>query len=46
MSAILSQIIRRQIATSAQRWSNAATAGEHSGKFIIFPILFLKVLIL
>ncbi|XP_073813736.1 cytochrome c oxidase subunit 6A levy [Musca autumnalis] len=34
MSAILSQIIRRQIATTAQRSSgHAATAGEHSGGY-------------
>lgn len=32
MSAILSQIIRRQIATTAQKSTgHAATAGEHSG---------------
>lgn len=32
MSAIISQIIRRKIATSSARLSNAAVAGDHSGK--------------
>lgn len=31
MSAILNQIIRRKIATSAPRMGTAATAGDHSG---------------
>lgn len=33
MAAILSQILRRKIATSAPRFATAATAGDHSGKF-------------
>src|SRR5512143_2958076 len=33
MSAILSQILRRKIATSAPRMATAATAGEHSGGY-------------
>ncbi|TMW41722.1 hypothetical protein DOY81_013201 [Sarcophaga bullata] len=33
MSAILNQIIRRKIATSAPRMGTAATAGDHSGGY-------------
>lgn len=44
MSAILSQVFRRQIAISLNRSQagagTAATAGEHSGKFLFSKISF------